>query len=496
MPLDILHDFFVEELPDIRRNFNPDKAAAFSTYLYSAFVRFARARIQRLHRQQRMLLDPKMLMELQDSISAPPSPEDSVDWSQVSTALAQLTPAQRRLVDNWLTRNPYSERELAREMGISRYKLREQLVDAVGQISLHFAAHTQRGDVDHRVAEAIWRDKLTPAEAAAALGLSEQQVRNARARNYQRIVQALVSTPAQPARIRNVVMSEESVQTLLAKIFGNAPVQALESAVAQQAPALVQYLVESDEAVAHKWQGLPADRLACVYEAIARGMGTVEGFEPEVNEDDPLFVAHANDRRAVGRAFAEALVPALPDGLFPLLLACQARLRIAPRQVVEQLRREPDVLVGGNAAQTLAEFGLKPSHIVVATDAVAMFIERAVAVEHFPQDHKLLFVRGRADERTLSHTVQSLTHEASGANLTRAEMAQEISAVASVDADTGEVLLDWLVDTAPYVKSLLSGFSAETARDNVLLRPRPESTGDLYVRWSNPRLTTKEFCHE
>jgi hypothetical protein len=449
-------------------------------------------------RQQGVLLSPQDLVELQDSMAAAPSPEDSMDLEQAKSALAELETSQRRLLEGWLTRYPYSERDLAREMGMSRYRLRQRLVEAIGLASLRLASlrlavPTGGDDIDRRVAEALWRDKLTADEVAARLGVTRQQVRNAYARNQRRIVQSITSSPAEPVRARSPVMSEESIHALISKIFSDVPLEQVVPEVTRQAAALVQYLVDTDNAVAGRWQSLPVERLACVYEAISRGMGIAEGFEPPLSEMDSLFIAHENDRHDVGRAFAEALVPALPDGLFPLLRACGARLRLAPRQVSEALYREPDVIVGGSPARALAAFGLTPSHIVVAADAVAMLVERAIDAEYLPREQKLIFLRNRSGNENLQPTVRSLADEASGKSLSRADITTEICAVASVEESTGEVLLDWLVDSGSFVKSLFSGFTAEWARENVLLRPMTspcqENMANLYVRWSNSRQT-------
>lgn len=148
-------------------------------------------------------------------------------------------------------------------------------------------------------------------------------------------------------------------------------------------------------------------------------MAVAEGFEPQLNDDDSLFIAHENDRRAVGYAFAEALVPALPEGLFPLLRACEARLRLARRQVNEALHREPDVIVGGSSARALAAFGLTPSHVVVAADAVAMLIERAIDAEYLPREQKLIFLRNRSGNENRQPIVRSLPVRHRG-NLCRA----------------------------------------------------------------------------
>jgi hypothetical protein len=289
---------------------------------------------------------------------------------------------------------------------------------------------------------------------------------------------------------RNAVMPEETIQALLNRVCSSAPIELVAVELEKRAPSVVDYLVDSDSAIAEEWQSLPADRLARVYEAIARGMGVPEEFVAEPDKDDPLFAAAENDRRAVGRAFADALLPALPHGLFPLLGACQNGLNAASSEVRSALWQEPDVVAGGSPALALAEFGLTPSHIVVASDAISMLIERATDAGFFERGQKLIFHRERTDGRYPIPIVRCLTHENRGNELSKSEIASEICAVASVEAATGDVLLDWLVDTAIYVRSLFHGLIADSVRENVILKPMPgteEAWGDLYTRWGAAR---------
>jgi hypothetical protein len=122
-----------------------------------------------------------------------------------------------------------------------------------------------------------------------------------------------------------------------------------------------------------------------------------------------------------------------------------------------------------------------------------MLIERAIDAEYLPREQKLIFLRNRSGNENRQPIVRSLPDEASGKSLSRADITTEICAIASVEETTGEVLLDWLVDSASFVKSLFSGFTTEWARENVLLRPMTspcqENMAYLYVRWSSYRQT-------
>lgn len=479
---DLVHDFFVEAWPGIAHRFNPQQAS-FPTYMYAAFVRFARPRIVRLQRQRGALLDPAELIDLADATAATPGPEHDLDLRRVRECIAALPASQRNLLDRWLNASRSSEREVARDIGVSRYEMRQRLIEALGQVSTALGALSGVGDVDRDVALAIWRDGLTVRETAARLGLTPKQVRNAYGRNQQRIQRSLsLVHPAPPGRTRSATMSEASMLNLLRRIFEDPTDEAVVSDVERHAAELVQYLAQAGDAAAEPWRALPADRVARVYEAIARGIGGTELLEIEAPDGDALFKAHADDRRAVGRAFAEALVPALPRGIRPLLAACGKHVDPIPPDARERLQQEPDVVSGGDDARALTQFGLTPTHLVLTADAVAMQVERAIDAEYFPRGRNLVF-RRKLDE------VGSLECDGSNGRLSRVDLTDEICAVASTDEATSLVLLDWLVDAAPHVNALFGSFTAATDHDSVVLTQITQEAepSDLYERWS-PRL--------
>lgn len=477
---DLVHDFFVEAWAGIAQRFDP-RQASLRTYLYAAFVRFARPRIVRLRRQRDTLLDPAELVHLVDASGGTFGPDHNLDLRRVRESIAALPPVQRELLNRWLNASRSSERDVAREMGVSRYELRLRLIEALGQVSTTLGAFPGIDGVDRDVAIAIWRDGLTVREAAEQLGLTLQQARNACARNQQRIQQCLsLVHHAPPRRPRSATMSEDSMQELLRRILKVD--KAVVSDVERNAAELAQYLNIAGDEVSGPWQTLPDDWLAMVYAAIARGIGGKEHLESEVPDDDPLFIAHRDDRCAVGHAFAEALVHALPHGIRPLLNACREHVKPLSSANRERLLQEPDVVAGGDDARDLAEYGLTPTHLVLAADAVAMQIERAIDAAYFPSGRSLVFRRTR-------NRVDTLECGDSNEHLSRADLSDEICDVASTGEAAGHALLDWLVDVAPRVKSMFGGFTATADRDSVVLNQFAQEAepDNLYARWSSAK---------
>jgi hypothetical protein len=474
---DIVHDFFLEGLTDVLRTFNPQRAA-FTTYMYASFVQFARSRIVRLQRQRGVLLPPADLMRLMDRSKVAQGPEEDLDSQRARFVIDRLSRPHRELLEKWLTSNHVSERELARSLGWSRYKLRQQLVEALGRASLELTATTRIGDIDTRVAEAIWRDGLTVDEAAARLQLTSQRVRNSHARFQQYIAQALSPLSAgKQARARSDEMSNEVMQRLLHQIAHDPDLDAVIRQVASHAAELVTYLEEAGDAVEADWRALPAERLARIYDTLGRELGGADDGDDLLSEEDnrALFEAYANDRRAVGTAFDGALVPSLPNGIVPLLDACRGRHRVGPEERA-RLREEPDVVAGGDHAESLTEFGLTPAHLVLASDAIAMLVER------------VLHNRGARGEvspilRCREGSVARLDFHAWSESVSRDDMVKEICAVAVLDASLAGVVLDWMAESSPFLRSLFAGFSASEEGNVIRLEPLADWDENLFWRW-------------
>src|SRR5262245_45870274 len=75
---DLVHDFFVEAWSGIADRYEPSRAST-TTYVYSAFVRFARPRIVRLQRFRGSLVEPKQLERLAGAEIDAPEPAQYLD---------------------------------------------------------------------------------------------------------------------------------------------------------------------------------------------------------------------------------------------------------------------------------------------------------------------------------------------------------------------------------------------------------------------------------
>lgn len=189
--LDVIHDFFVDEWDKVIARYNPDKGKL-ESYVYAAFINFARPRLIRLQRLQGSLTDPQELNRMGDEdepLAEEPQPSDP--GQLFDRILKHLPEEDRALLSEYIRSGRSPERALARTHGISRYKLREKLIEALGRFAVFLQQPTGIPDRDWRVASALWHDQRSTSEAARVLGLTESQVRNSQKRNQKYLVEAV-----------------------------------------------------------------------------------------------------------------------------------------------------------------------------------------------------------------------------------------------------------------------------------------------------------------
>jgi len=178
--LDLIQDFFLETWDGLVTRYDPTRGQL-GTYVYGAFVRFARRRIIRMQRWSVLLVDTASLARLLEEQAVTrqtgPSPHDLLT---VAEALAQLPGRQRDILCDLAC--GHSERELARHLSLTRYQLRELLVDALGHVAVALGEPGRLSAPDWQIAVAVWRQGRSVRETAAFLNLSIPEVRAARHR--------------------------------------------------------------------------------------------------------------------------------------------------------------------------------------------------------------------------------------------------------------------------------------------------------------------------
>ncbi len=191
--MDLIQGFFAEAWPAVKANFDPDRGTKLETYVYAAFVRFARPRIAELHRWRSLLVDAGELAQIPDRPARLASPESERDLLAISDAVRALSPLHRSVLTAYLTAERPSERAIAEKLSFSRHRLRQTLVEAFAQVAVALGERGRIPESDWRVARALWEEGRTVADAARSLGVTAQQVRNARERIGALLVEQLRS---------------------------------------------------------------------------------------------------------------------------------------------------------------------------------------------------------------------------------------------------------------------------------------------------------------
>jgi RNA polymerase sigma factor (sigma-70 family) len=175
--LDSVHDFFVEAWPGINERYDPAKGSL-EGYVAVAFTRFVRPRLVSEARWRASL-------GLQRDVAAASSAAgdlESIDLDRVRQALQELDPADRDLLWTRFGASRVSERRLAAQLGTTRYKVRERVAVAVARLAGALGERGVLSEPDFRVARLLFIEGRSVAGTAAALSLSEPQVRAAQRR--------------------------------------------------------------------------------------------------------------------------------------------------------------------------------------------------------------------------------------------------------------------------------------------------------------------------
>jgi DNA-directed RNA polymerase specialized sigma24 family protein len=185
---DILQSFALEILPQVVEKTAGLSEADQGKYVRAALRNFVRS-VLRSHNREALAL-----ARLEKEVSwTEPEPSEALDPVHLDQAIGQLPIESRRAVRAFLGigREPTSIREIAKELGLTRYSTRKALQDGLLGAAL---ALRQRGALSPIEAEACRRfilDGESLESVATSLGLSVHQVRQALHRARQVIAQNL-----------------------------------------------------------------------------------------------------------------------------------------------------------------------------------------------------------------------------------------------------------------------------------------------------------------
>jgi len=467
--LDLIQDFFVEAWNGLMSRYDPAKSKM-ETYVYEAFVHFARPRIVRLQRWQSRLVDAAELARL---VAEQPTKEHPVEsWHDLHAtrdALLHLPPREKEVLLNYLLSSPRSERKLAEKFSVSRYCLRETLVEALGRVAVLLGERAKIPGQDWKVAVALWKEGRTLQEASAYLGQTVHQVREARFRILKALAEGLkYSNPASRSHLRRRTMKHE-IKVLWEKVLGSPGNRHLLKEVSARGSEVLRYLEHIESS-----PELGTQMGKCDPQWVAEIFGSLAGDEVLSPEDletmDALFKANLDHEVSIGYAFAEALMEGIPEHLKDL----RRWLKDLPRVEENEQRRlanQAVVQAGKPYAEMLVPCGMTPLTIFYASEAVPMLLERLIRDKAIPSDRPLVIDPNQETSR------ESVTLEM---------IVQEIGQVAECSKPAARILMSWLTGVAQFKPFLFNGFEAEAMGKAIRLSRALWVESDLYKRWGLP----------
>jgi hypothetical protein len=202
---------------------------------------------------------------------------------------------------------------------------------------------------------------------------------------------------------------------------------------------------EAEEMLRADFESAGNDQIIRFYEALAAGdaheLGEVERPSGEDLARVEAFLQAADEKAgAVGRAF-ELLLELLPEHVrdFETYLG---QLPMAPVEVQEALREEPDVIAAGQASDVLVSRGFSPATVLGATEAISRLVNRS-------------FRYGDIAENAVVHLVSEDYHvSVSPSPLTEQMFVEEIEDTCRCSKDTARALLRWAVEASEHHPNL------------------------------------------
>lgn len=472
--LDVIHDFFAEAWPGVTSHYDPGKGK-FEPYVYGAFLQFARPRIVRLQRLQSSLVDPQEFSKFCHRRTTDRLDVD-LDIGILRETIDGLGRLERRVLTDLLQEENLSERTLAKKYSVSRYRLREILIAALGKIVIGLGAARQISGDDRRVAQAIWVEERTVSQAAGHLGMSDHQVRGAHERNVRWIADVIHSyahgfhkNANRRENMHTSPLMAEGPGALLKRVLTQANEEAL-AELRRRSAEVIRYLESSPD-------DPDLDRLADVDpEWMARVYGALADSEPILPEDESsvrtLLEATASDEASIGHAFREALLPGLPPQLTNFEGWFSNLPKVEPDKRIELLAT-PAAQAALPYAEQLAAVGITPLTIFYATEGISMLVDRL-------SDYGDL-------NRALPVLLAAVATPSGEQQQLEPQMAtREIEQVAECSPHIAHALLPWVIAAGQYRPHVFNGFVAQAHGNALLLAKSDCKYANVYQRWGLP----------
>jgi len=98
------------------------------------------------------------------------------DLKAVRAALAKLDPFEHELLMAYVSGPAISERYLAQQYSLTRYRLRMLLADALAKTSVYLGETSSLGDAERSVVLGLWHEGRTVKEVSRLLGRVDKSI--------------------------------------------------------------------------------------------------------------------------------------------------------------------------------------------------------------------------------------------------------------------------------------------------------------------------------
>ena len=478
---DLIQDFYVDEWQRFSENYDPARGS-FERYLFGAFFQFARRRIARDYSQKKRMTELSTIVNLSDG--APPLEEvldENARANQMREALAQLQSHHREALESFLQDSSANERTVARQMGITRYRLRETLTDAVGRLATQLHSLEPKNDIEQNVADALWRDGLDARETADLLGVLVSDVHVIRKRIVNHLLSALHTSTRKTSRSENMfradLNSNRDPLGLLKRVLSSRDPQLLQQLRIRAGEVVAALDADDEDFTDAEGEVLAEDLqwLAQVYDVL----GSDDDAEMDTEEAEIEAVIddiHGQQEREIVQAF-NMLTTYLPHHLSDWG-KWFGELREVDHDTRLSLSRRWSELGAGDSIEQLTRYGLTPATFFEATIGLQLLLERCIADSTAGISSVVLleFGSGVAQRPTDPRYV----------TVSRDQLLAQMRSSPDCPPRADKPLLQWTCSAAAFRRRLFEGFQVFGSTGSVLaviLDPANRS-GDLLYRWS------------
>lgn len=454
--LDLIHDFFLSEWSGVLARFDPSRGKL-ETYAYGSFMIFARRRIVRLNRWKPTLSDA---LELASRLKESKDDLNRIDLLALTEVTDRLPSMSKSVLQMYL-QNGGSERIVADRLRLTRYSVREALVEALGRLTVWLSEHDQLSVDERNVAELLWRHNLSPREVGQRLRLSTDQVQRIRGRIVSGLIEN-ISTTENRNPIWRVNMT--ALELLQKTIAGDR--QSLDQ-LAQHSREVFAFLEDHDYVLSpeenHALEVQP-ELIAEIYDALAGNAKLEEQDEAMLRT---TLEIRDSDGTTVGKLFKNSLLRDLPSELVDWN-SWFSGLSVISKESLIHLGQRPDVKAASPVSKQIAKYGITPLAVSAATQALRAVARRLAEGGRLRRENSLILALDPDQARQLENAVPPK------------ELTIEISALAGLQYDVAHALLRWLYELASVRAFLFEGFEC-----------RPE-VDYLRLNWNDGPLSLKE----